>query len=209
MHYVGDGIPQNYEEAFKLFKVYTVILINFQITLEIIIFDLLQKAARGGVTPALHNIGNCYADGKGAKQSDKNALLYYQAADEAGDHFASFTLGTWYYSGRGGLEVSKEKSFQLQLKAAQRGHPGAMFNIGTALLTGDGVEKDKENALKWLQHAANAGIVPARLNLAKVYMEGDRSSRRLDDAAELLKPIEDKNEVAKELLKEIQLLRSS
>ncbi len=157
----------------------------------------------------MHNIGNCYADGKGVKQSDKNALLYYQAADEAGDHFASFTLGTWYYSGRGGLEVNKEKAFELQLKAAQRGHPGAMFNVGTALLTGEGTAKDKENAIKWLQYAADAGVVAARLNLAKVFMEGDANSRRLDDAIKILEPIVEKNEIANELLKEIELLRTS
>jgi hypothetical protein len=182
MYDQGVDIPQNYEEAFMLFK----------------------KAALEGITPALHNIGNCYAAGKGVQQNDQRALLYYQAADEAGDHIASFTLGTWYYSGRGGLKSNKEKAFELQLKAAQRGHPGAMFNVGTALLVGEGTEKDIDSAVKWLQYAADAGIVPARLNLAKVFIEGEGPLQRLDDAAKLLEPIKDKNEIAQGLFNEIE-----
>ena len=52
----------------------------------------IKLAAKGGITPALHNIGNCYAYGKGTKQSDYNAILFYEAAVEAGDPSAMFTL---------------------------------------------------------------------------------------------------------------------
>ena len=174
----------------------------------ILSFFVLQKAAIGGVTPALHNIGNCYADGKGVQQSEKNAVLYYQAADEAGDHFASFTLGTWYYNGKGGLPADHKKAVELQMKAAQRRHPGAMFNVGMALFLGDGVEKDKANSIQWLRHAAESGVVPARLNLAKIYLE-DPLARQFDEAIDILQPIVDKNDAARELLAEIQRMRSS
>lgn len=211
MYYLGDGVQQDFTEAFKLFKVNRPTFFGLALLVSSVYSFLLkfsQKAAIGGVTPALHNIGNCYADGKGVQQNEKNAVLYYQAADEAGDHFASFTLGTWYYHGKGGLPVDHKKAVELQMKAAQRRHPGAMFNVGMALFSGDGVEKDKANAIQWLRFAGESGVMPARLNLAKIYLE-DPLARQYDEAIDILQPIVDKNEAARELLAEIQRMRSS
>lgn len=158
----------------------------------------------------MHNIGNCYAEGKGVKQNDKNALLYYQAGEEAGDPYASFTLATWHYKGRAELTADPEKAFQLQLKAAQMGHPPAMFNIGVALLTGDGTVKDREQAIQWLRKASDANITEAKLNLAKVYMEGDQVlSEALTMAENVLQPLAKNNhEIALAMLQELEAKKS-
>lgn len=89
--------------------------------------------------PALHNIANCYAIGRGVAQDDKLAFLYYEGGAEAGDPFAKFTLGTWLLTGRGrnGSLPDKMKAFQWQLEAANEGHPVAMFNIGVMFLSGE------------------------------------------------------------------------
>lgn len=41
-----------------------------------------------------------------------------------------FTLGSWIYQGRAGLERDLKEAFKWQKKAADVGHPGALFNIG-------------------------------------------------------------------------------
>lgn len=139
------------------------------------------------------------------KQSDHNALLYYQAACEAGDAFAHFTVGTWHYQGRGGLEPNKELAFQFHMKAAEAGHPGAIFNVGVAYLVGEGTSLDKAEGVKWLKLAADKNIAEARYNIAKVYMEEE--PYRLDEAESILAPISDRSEIAKAMLEEIASLR--
>lgn len=153
----------------------------------------------------MHNIANAFAEGRGVQQSDEKALLYYDAAAQAGDPYAAFTLGTWYYAGKGGLKANKEKAYEYNLAAAKMGHPNAMFNVGVALLIGEGTSKDKSNAILWLKKASDAQVVHATLNLAKVYME-DSS---FEEAETLLSPLKDKNEVALLLLKEIEHKKSS
>jgi hypothetical protein len=93
----------------------------------------------GGVQPALHNIANCYAQGRGIAQNDHLAFLYYEAGAEAGDPFAKFTLGSWLFTGRGrdGSPPDTKKGFQWQLEAAGEGHPIAMFNIGVMYMSGE------------------------------------------------------------------------
>lgn len=179
----ADGIPEDPLTAFKYYK----------------------KAALGGVQPALHNLANAYAAGRGVKQSDHNALLYYEAASESGDPLAHFTLGLWYYHGRGGLTPDPKKSFTLQSQAAEVGHPAAMFNVGTAYLTGDGIEKDFVLAVEWLEKAAKANVLEARFNLAKVYMDGPPGiDRDWVKAKSYVAEIADRHEIAKMLLEEIE-----
>jgi uncharacterized protein len=176
---------------------------------EVRAFHHYSEAAKRGVSPALQNLANAYATGRGVEQSDRAALLFYEAGSEVSDPHACFTLGVWHYNGRGGLTPDPKKSFTLQLKAAQLGHPPAMFNVGTALLTGDGVEQDRALAADWLHKAASRHVAHANLNLAKMYMDGAGVEPSLDKAREVLLPIADRNPVAKELLAEIEARKLS
>ena len=145
----NDGIKQDDEASFRHFKV----------------------AAKGGVLTALHNMGNCYADGKGVKQSDHNAKVVYDSAAQAGDPSSKFILGTWLYTGRGGV-VDKKKSFELQLEAAELGHPMAMFNVASNYMSGELVDQDMKKAVHWYDQASKKGVMQARHNLGKLYYEG-------------------------------------
>ena len=57
---------------------------------------------------------------------DDSYVLYVQG----GDPSAMYTVGTWIYQGRNGLERDLIESFKWQKKAADAGHPLATFNIG-------------------------------------------------------------------------------
>jgi len=148
-------------------------------------FFHMNQAAKKGVLPALHNIANCYSAGRGVKQSDHNAQLYYSAAAEAGDPAAKFTLGTWIVQGRGGLGKDMERAFALQLEAAQAGHLPASFNVGCHLMTGQGCEKSPEEAAGWFEKAADGGIMQACVNLANMYRDGNGVEKNLTRARNL------------------------
>lgn len=46
-----------------------------------------------------------------------------------------FTIGSWIYQGRAGLERDLPEAFKWQKLAADVGHPGALFNIGDRWMT--------------------------------------------------------------------------
>eukprot|EP01031_Cornospumella_fuschlensis_P028592 gene28592-34516_t len=184
MHDRGEGCAIDLEKAFYHYRL----------------------AAKGGIQPAFHNLANAYAFGRGVEKNDENARMLYEAGVEMGDPASLYVLATWHYKGRGGLEVNKQKAFELQLQAAQAKHPAAMFNVGAALLVGDGVGEDAPKAAEWFEKAARLGIAEASLNLAKMYMEGKGVPRDLEVAREIVGRIADKNVVARELLLEIDTI---
>ena len=152
--------------------------------------------------PALHNVANFYADGRGGvKQSDHNALLYYQAAVDGGDPSAKFTVGVWAAQGRG-MDKDLLKSFTLQHEAAHAGHPAAMFNVGVMLMTGDGVAKDVAAAARWYARAAASGVAQAAVNLGNMHRTGVGADvpKDLSKARECFALFADRSDVCKELL---------
>jgi TPR repeat protein len=123
---------------------------------------------------------------------------------EVGDPLACFTLGSWYYHGKGGLRVDKLKAFELHAKGAELNYPPSMFNLAMALLTGDGLPVDHKEAERWLRKAHEKGFAEASLNLAKMYVDGYGVIKNYDEAKAILRPILEKNQVAKELYQEIE-----
>jgi hypothetical protein len=57
-------------------------------------------------------------------------------------------------------------------RAAERGAPGAMFNVGVMYERGMVLEKDPAKALDWYHRASAAGVPMATHNLALMYREG-------------------------------------
>lgn len=56
--------------------------------------------------------------------------------------------------------------------AANRGEPGAAFEIGVRYAEGRGVAPDYATAAKWYERAAEGGIVPATFRLGTLYEKG-------------------------------------
>ncbi len=55
-------------------------------------------------------------------------------------------------------------------KAAEQGHAGAQNLLGMALLSGEGVDQDVDQARHWLQAAAQQGQADAQYQLGKLYL---------------------------------------
>lgn len=75
--------------------------------------------------------------------------------------------------------------------AANKGDPGAAFEIGIRYAEGRGVAQDYTTAAKWYERAAQNGIVPATFRLGTLYEKGlglkkdvDLARRYYQDAAE-------------------------
>lgn len=72
----------------------------------------------------------------------------------------------------GASDEDKRRAAALYRKAADRGYPPAMFNLGVSYEEGDGVAADAAEACKWYILAADAGHAEAMFNLANCYRMG-------------------------------------
>ena len=113
----------------------------------------------------------------------KNALNY-DADDLA-------FLGSCYILGIRGLPQDDEKAVQYYRKAAEQGHVGAQYFLGThyslkathAKLNGDSQDYDYEIASIWYRKAAEQGHVDAQYSLGNLYELGNGVSQDYNEAA--------------------------
>lgn len=83
----------------------------------------------------------------------------------------AYTEGLKYYSGQG-VERNFGTAAQFFMAAAERGHPGAQYNLGLMNYVGQTGGQDFTNAAKWFQMAAENGHIQAQYNLGFLYYEG-------------------------------------
>mgnify|MGYP002397836563 CR=1 FL=1 len=80
-------------------------------------------------------------------------------------------------SGSSSKAILKGKSFQEILELAQRGNVVAQSNIGYRYITGSGVRRNPQEAVKWLTKAVEQGDIEALVNLGLIYKNADGVSR--------------------------------
>lgn len=117
--------------------------------------ELLQNAADQNQTGAMRLLGEAYLKGDALPvQPSRGKELLTQAA-EAGDTTAMTSLGEAYLNGT--LEGNASQGIQLITQAAEQGDDYAMVVLGRAYREGNGVQRDLQEAKRWLTRAQEAG----------------------------------------------------
>ncbi len=117
-------------------------------------FELAQRAAEQKLPEAEYSLALKYHQGKGVKQSSKDALGWLERAASSGNPIAQYELGIAHLFGKGVSKFHKW-AFEWISKSAEQGCRDAQYVLGLMYLGGIGVpEKSTQNALKWLQKAA-------------------------------------------------------
>jgi TPR repeat protein len=116
-------------------------------------------------------MGMCYSEGLGAKQDDKEAILWYRLSADHGYAAAQAYLGTCYYDGTGVPQDHAEAVKWYKL-AAEQGFASAQCNLGLCHEQGCGVAKSNIEAVKWYRLGANQGHSASRYNLGYCYEQG-------------------------------------
>jgi TPR repeat protein len=117
----------------------------------------IRARANRGNPNAMYNMGGMYDSGLcGLTQDQALAREWYQKAAEKGETRAAYNLALSHRDGEGGPvdKVMAAKYFRL---AAEKNHVQAITCYGIALLLGDGVERNIDEAKKWLRKGADAG----------------------------------------------------
>ncbi|KAL6053106.1 TATA-box binding protein associated factor 7 like [Balamuthia mandrillaris] len=72
-----------------------------------------------------------------------------------GEAQAQYLLARCYAKGLGGAEKSEQAAFQWYTAAAQQEHPKAQYKLGRCLSEGQGVRRNRREALQWYLKAAH------------------------------------------------------
>ncbi len=150
LYYSGEGIEQNYKEAFKWYK----------------------KAAEQGDADAQYALGCLYGGGQGVEKNMQEAIKWLKMAAEQGNADAQYLLGLLYCSDEG-IEQDYEEAFKWCKKAAEQGNAGAQCKLGNLYFSGEGVEKNSREAFKWIEKAAEQGDADAQCALGNLYYIGE------------------------------------
>jgi localization factor PodJL len=119
-----------------------------------------DRAAQGGVVPALFRLGTFYEKGLSVKKDADIARRYYAQAAERGSAKAMHNLAVLDADGGGKGANYKSASIWFR-KAADRGIADSQFNLGILYARGIGVEQNLAESFKWFSLAAAQGDADA------------------------------------------------
>ncbi|MGH6779256.1 MAG: hypothetical protein ACRECL_14815 [Bradyrhizobium sp.] len=132
----GRGVHENLQEAAKWY----------------------DRAARGGIVPAIFRLGTFYEKGLGVKKDLNVARRYYLEAAERGNAKAMHNLAVLYAEG-GNTGPDYKIAAQWFRRAADHGVADSQFNLGILYARGIGVEQNLAESYKWFSLAAAHGDV--------------------------------------------------
>ena len=129
-YYYGDGVNQNYKEAFRYY----------------------MRSAEQGYVEAMTKLGLMYSRGYGVAHSFSEAAKWYAMAAEVDFPEALHNLGVLYCEGRG-VTRDMDKAVEMWYRAAEKGYELSQLNLGIMYLS----EENSEEAVKWLKKASEKG----------------------------------------------------
>ncbi len=124
-----------------------------------------------------------YERGKGVKKDRKKAAELYIEAARAGDLFAKAVF-VFDFDLKNHMHVSSGR-FEVIRSAAELGYADAQFSYGGRYRAGIDVEKDYDEAFKWISKAAQQGHPDAIYYLGAMYRRGRGVEADVDKADEL------------------------
>jgi uncharacterized protein len=143
---------------------------------------VLRSAAEAGNPEAQYNLGVTLLEGAGIESDPVEANRWFLKAAEQGWVDAQFKLAYSYALGRG-IPQNFVEAFRWFETAAEGGDAEAQFVVIGMLMNGQGVKVNLERAIDWAERLAvrknpedlriSGHITNARLNLARMYLNGE------------------------------------
>ena len=147
----------------------------------------LQYAAEGGESLAQWKLGKMYAAGDGVPQDDVKAFEYFSQIIDGYDEddgdpreapvvsSAFVALGVYNLTGIANTRVSPDPQRALEMfhfAAVNFGDANAQYNLARMYLDGNGIDKDRRQAARWLYLAADKGHVESEAVLGQLLFYG-------------------------------------
>ena len=130
--------------------------------------------AVNGDPRAQYTMGVMHRRGLGVARDDREALLWYLSAAEAGHMLGQYAAGLAFDRGIGADRDVANALHYLE-EAALQGHAAAPVQIGSIHYLGNGIEVDHARAYFWWQIAANRNAPGAAQNMFRLEQEISQS----------------------------------
>ena len=108
-----------------------------------------------------------------APKTDKEVIKRVHKWVKKGKAWAQHDMGSLYDGGLHGLTQSHVMGFKLIEKAAQQGHPNAIFGLGIMYQKGQGTDPSPKKANAYFKMAAERGHANAQFNIGIAYFNGE------------------------------------
>jgi len=136
LYYIGHGCEQDYTKAIYYY----------------------EMAAKLGNEEAIENLGYCYYYGRNVKVDYKKAFHYFALGAFTGRSISLYKIGDMYKNGYY-VEKNLNEAFKIYKRAYDIRDEYSLgpicLRLGRAYLSGEGVENDPQQALKFFQLAEN------------------------------------------------------
>jgi TPR repeat protein len=162
MYEKGEGVPQNYSESLKWYRL------------------VAQRQDAG----AEYSIGKFYDEGHGVPKDTAEAVKWFRLASEHGNGEASFTLGDKYYRGTG-VAIDRYKAVTLGVLSAKQGELFGCFLAEGAYNPKEDQPKEASEYVRWLKFGAKNGVATAQVALGMKYYFADGVPRNYSEAVRL------------------------
>lgn len=138
------------------------------------VLETLRLSAIDGSAQSQFELGLVYEYGRGLKQDDLIAAVWYEKSATQGYGPAQYRLAILCDNGWG-KPVDKEKAFTLYRSAAEQGLELAQHDLAIAYFQGSGTARSLLEAYKWLKVAGLSGnpLMQKHLNMVSQEMTLD------------------------------------
>ncbi len=102
---------------------------------------------------AAYQLAMMYKNGRGVAADSDQAIILLKAAADKGSTDANYDLGSIYME----EDIDAVVAFNRFMKAAEKGHAKAMFEVAKAYETGMGTGRNKDQAVAWYTKCAASG----------------------------------------------------
>ena len=132
-------------------------------------FEWLLKASKLGDSASKWYLSKMYNNGWGVEENESESFRWISSAANDKLTASYYELGRHYERGWG-TEKNMEKAFSWYLKSAkEHQEEDAIYKVAICYRDGTGVRQNPQEAIKWLQIAADEGNNNAKTDLAKMY----------------------------------------
>mgnify|MGYP000973680330 FL=1 len=134
-----------------------------------------ERAADGGIIPAMVKMGKCCQNGTYREKDEKEALRWANQCAASGEVWGLFQMGEHYRQ-----EEDWEAAFQYDYAAAKQGSSRAMLYLGQMYLNGQGTERDIQAAVQALEGAAARNEAESFEELGNLFYQDELVARGVE-----------------------------
>jgi hypothetical protein len=164
LYELGQGVPQDYMQAYKYFKL----------------------ACDGGNVEGCNELGFLFANGFGVAQDYQQAYKYGKQACDGGEMLSCKNLGLLFLTGQG-VALDYSQAFKYFKLACDGGNSLGCNSLGYLFEHGKGVQQDYTQAFKYLKRACDAGEGIGCANIDLMYDLGNGVTKDFTQAFDFYK----------------------